>query len=161
MRILASFLIILCMPFIYSSAKSAEEARSYCNDRFGFCVEYPENLFTQVFIPDNGDGVLLQSEDGKYKVQASGSYNLMDWEIEDIYYFTFEDFSRESSGVKNLDSVFTETEYEATFLVDDQLRYYHTFLFADSYITLTIVVPKGEDNILNSLKDEVGLRYNI
>jgi len=54
----------------------------YHNDRFGYSVRVPE-IFTQVvLLPENEDGMILESEDGKHRFRASGGFVLFEDELQ-------------------------------------------------------------------------------
>lgn len=47
----------------------------YGNDRFGYSIHVPFEVFTEVVtLPDNGDGMILASKDGKAHFRVSGGY---------------------------------------------------------------------------------------
>lgn len=61
------------------TAKTNEEKisyKQYANARYGFSIEYPDN-FTVKVNPDNGDGIVLQSRDGKSEITISGINNVL------------------------------------------------------------------------------------
>jgi len=69
---------------------------TYCNARFGFCVEYPGDLLYPQPESDNGDGRIFKNKQGDEILRASGIYNLgPDGEhipIEDVYTETLDMF---------------------------------------------------------------------
>ena len=55
----------------------------YSNDRFGYSVKVPHEIFTQVVVlPDNNDGLILRSRDGQYRFRASGGFVVFEDELE-------------------------------------------------------------------------------
>jgi len=74
--------------------KEGEGLLFYGNDRFGYSVEVPYELFSEVVtLPDNADGIILASKDGKARFRVSGG-NVMD---EDTLRSAFED-AKQSVG---------------------------------------------------------------
>ena len=60
----------------------------YGNDRFGYSLKVPVEIFTEVvMLPDNGDGIILASKDGNARFRVSGG-NVM---TEDILKTSFEE----------------------------------------------------------------------
>ena len=57
------------------SIKEIEYIR-YGNPRFGFGIDYP-NILTKETGFDNGDGIVLETEDGSVKLVVSGHYNAL------------------------------------------------------------------------------------
>lgn len=43
-------------------------ASKYCNEKYGFCISFPENAFKIVEEQDNEEGTVLASEDGLGKI---------------------------------------------------------------------------------------------
>lgn len=54
----------------------AENYTRYCNDRFGFCVDYPVS-FGMKPAPANGDGRIFYDDNG-FRLIASGINNVLD-----------------------------------------------------------------------------------
>ncbi|MCL1985545.1 MAG: hypothetical protein FWG59_03775, partial [Betaproteobacteria bacterium] len=51
----------------------------YINERFNYSVKVPHEVLTQVVVlPDNADGIILQSKDGQYRFRASGGFVMSD-----------------------------------------------------------------------------------
>jgi len=57
----------------------------YVNDRYGFSLVYPGNLFVSRRVPDAGDGIILSGPDG-LEVRVFGS--MFDENIEEAYHNT-------------------------------------------------------------------------
>lgn len=53
------------------------EVTKYCNTRYGFCLEYPTNVFTQKDISINNDGVVLRSTGNDVRLKVFGSFNVL------------------------------------------------------------------------------------
>ncbi len=169
MRPLINLSIMLLLPMVigFSSyhgasapASASREDGRYCNARFDFCLNYPNQLFTQKDKSDNDDGVRLTSADGKFCLEASGSYNVANWSLTDIYDFTFQDITADHPDeVKYISYNIGKTSYEATFQYANELHYYHTVLLPsnNSFVTLLIFVPIGMESMLDNLKDDVSL----
>ncbi|MBV8766181.1 MAG: hypothetical protein JO137_14570 [Hyphomicrobiales bacterium] len=73
---LTAFTLPLLMNWAYAGAEPHVQA-IYHNPRFGQMLEYPRDLFPITLPPpENGDGQIFTSQDGKSEVIASGSYNV-------------------------------------------------------------------------------------
>lgn len=167
MRPLINLSIMLLLPLAigfssYDGTPTTAAPRDtgrYCNARFDFCLNYPDQLFTQKAKSDNDDGVRLTSADGKLCVEVSGSYNVANWSLTDIYDFTFQDITADHPDeVKYISYNIGKTSYEATFQYANELHYYHTVLLQNnSFVTLLISVPLGMEAMLDNLKGDVSL----
>jgi len=75
--------LILIVIFINVTAS---ELGFYKNTRFGFSGQYPSKLFINKFESDNGDGVILTSQNRKVKCTFSGSNNVLESTLKEEYY---------------------------------------------------------------------------
>lgn len=133
----------------------------YCNERYKFCISYPDNFFDEKELADNGDGISLYENDKNVDFKVFGSFNVMDWTLEDIYYFSMEDFVKNEQEVKNLDQKFEDYAYETTFLADGKLYYYKTYLLDDAYVSLTLTLPADAMETLDQLKEDIDFFVNV
>jgi|GEM_PF-5300490 len=58
---------------IPNTSKKELRYKSYYNERYGFCVEYPDYFITQQQ-SGNGDGCVFASSDGEFVMKVWGSY---------------------------------------------------------------------------------------
>ena len=57
----------------------------YGNNRIGYNVKVPEIFTKVILLPDNGDGMKLQSEDGKADFRVSGGWVMDEGMLEESY----------------------------------------------------------------------------
>ena len=57
----------------------------YGNNRFGYNVKVPEIFTEVVLLPDNGDGMKLQSKDGKADFRVSGGFVMDEGMLKESY----------------------------------------------------------------------------
>jgi hypothetical protein len=58
----------------------------YSNTRFGYSVRFPHNYFTKVvLLPENEDGIILESEDGEARLRVSGGFVIGKGELRSSY----------------------------------------------------------------------------
>lgn len=69
------------MLLLFSSQLYAQSYKSYCNSRFGFCVNYPAT-FGMGPAPTNNDGREFSDRDGFFMI-ASGNYNVLENSLTD------------------------------------------------------------------------------
>ena len=60
---------------------------TYYNERYGYFINIPHKVFTKVVVlPENGDGLILESKDGKARFRASGGLaEFVDGDLGDSY----------------------------------------------------------------------------
>jgi len=72
--VLKTWTVLACMViFATISAAESREYTIYCNERFGFCVDYYLDFKTETS-PENGDGIQLYDDHGLMMI-ASGINN--------------------------------------------------------------------------------------
>lgn len=160
MRPLISFSILLLLPlFIGFSSKNASKATNehdYCNTRFDFCLEYPKGVLTQQRKSDNDDGISLSSADGLFKAQAYGAYNVVGSTTEDLFQELVKELSAKNKKLDIVSNDVNKTTYEATFRGDKEMLYYRIlFVPNNAVVTLMIAVPKGMEEMMHSLQEDV------
>ena len=64
-----------------------EEEGNYCNTRYEFCLEYPEEIFTQKKLADNCDGAFLASKDHRISLSIYGEWNSTQMTLADQHRF--------------------------------------------------------------------------
>lgn len=162
MKFLINFLLIALFPFVIKQGDAgvAEDNKVYCNARYDFCIEYPEKYFSAAVEADNGDGITLSTFDGDGRVAVFGSFNVMNWSLEDIYYFNFEAAVRENPEVKTVESHLDGDQGDVTMQVGNETRFFRIWRLKDTYVTMEIDVDKGREVLLEDLKKSVVFHRN-
>ena len=78
-KFLGFFIILIAILPAYAIPKWFK----YVNDRFGYSIEYP-NIFSKRRESNSGDGIWLESKDGKIKLTLSGGYNVFEGTAHDM-----------------------------------------------------------------------------
>ena len=134
---------------------NAQQSSTYCNNRFGFCVNYPASLKQSADEPVNGDGISLEEKDG-IKVSISGSFNVMNWTPERIYEFTVEDLSADlGPKVKPINSKVDENGSEARFSNQTTYEYVRMWNQGDTYLVITVTGTQSQLEKIEVLKDQM------
>jgi hypothetical protein len=139
-----------------SPDKSEKDLLLYVNDRFGYSVKVPHEIFTEVvLIPDNGDGIILESKDGKSRFRASGGY-VMD---EDMLKASFEDARAAAGGDKKISYENIGNDFWELCWWDGDIFHQHKFVmdrevWADCEIYYQASMDEGTEHPL----DELSLR---
>jgi len=110
--------------------------KSYHNERFDFCVEYPSNFLTPQGESQNYDGNVFVNANGSSEMRASGIFNALSETVEDAYERATEDDTyyedeRKITYKRQKDNwfVLSGTYYESIF-------YVKTALVRDTFYTL-------------------------
>ena len=124
----------------------------YCNVRFGFCVEYPDELFTKKDVSENNDGVVLTSADSDVQVRISGYFNVMGSSIQEEY-ATFLKMKKETYGsVKDVSVQFSGNEFEASMRIGKQKHFARMILVNGNFILLNIETNRrGADDATHTI----------
>lgn len=115
---------------------------TYCNSRFGFCVDYPATMTTIEGRATNGDGVELTNAAGDVVLHISGSHNAMDWTPEKIYTFTVEDFGIDVGAKEEvLTHDVTSTGFQAAIQAGSQYQLSGMWDNGPNYLLITMDGP--------------------
>ena len=77
-----------------------EELLFYGNERFGYSVNIPHKVLTEVvLLPDSGDGMILESKDGKAAFRVSGGF--LTRKAGDTLFESYAETLRRVGGVEN------------------------------------------------------------
>ena len=71
----------------------------YGNNRIGYNVKVPEIFTKVVLLPDNEDGMILESEDGKAAFRVSGGFVFDEEMLQESYLSTLESIGGEEKAV--------------------------------------------------------------
>lgn len=138
---------------------SAQQAKTYCNNRFGFCVNYPDMLKPASDGPANGDGIILEGEEG-INVSISGSFNVMGWTPQRIYEFALEDLTADlGTEVKPVGPRIDTDGFEARFSTDEVYQYARMWSLGDTYLIINISGPKAASEKIETLKDRIATSF--
>ena len=175
MKLLINLFIISLFPFFLTNgAKNANrqasaslaiadtntaatDAEPYCNTRFGFCLEYPTTLLTNKVEGENEDGIELYNEAGTFQVAAYGSFDLFNWDAQEIYDFNMKSIAHGDSEIIVFSQTIDADHYATDFLYKGYIHHQEVWLSADYYLTLNISVPEGQKEWLEMLRETVKL----
>lgn len=134
-------------------------AQAYCNNRFGFCLEYPAGFRLIDDGPINADGATLEAANG-IRISVSGSFNVLEWKPEKIYEFTKEDFAAQAKAVvTELDAATTATGFEALLAAGESCQYARMLSKGDVFLLLTITGPEALLEDMKKLKEQLKLSF--
>ena len=131
--LLIKCLSLLCCLSNIPLAVFAAEYAPYCNDRFGFCVSYP-NHFARAPEPDNGDGQSFYDNDG-FNMTASGSNNVFRYTLDEAI----------SHQTQYFDAVTYQQKAGRWYVMSgykgDEILYIKSFVGTESINTLHLQYP--------------------
>jgi len=76
-----------------------EDLLFYASNRFGYEIRVPKIFTKVVLLPDNEDGMILESEDGKAAFRVSGGFVMIDGMLEESYDNALESIGGEDKAV--------------------------------------------------------------
>ena len=156
-KILFSLISIVALSV---SALSAQATKTYCNNRFGFCVTYPAELKVSDELPANSDGVTLEAPNG-IQTSVSGSYNVMNWTPEEILEYTREDLEAViGSSANALESETTGSGFEALLASGTYYQYVQMQSKGDIYLVLTVTGPGELMEEMKALRGQLKLSFD-
>lgn len=139
----------------------AQGPLEYCNNRFGFCVEYPVELHLAQDRPINGDGILLEAEGGEIQVVIAGSHNVMDWAPEKIYSFEKEAFQETHQGsAKELKYEADASGFQAILSAGADMEALRMWGRNGVYVLVSIKGPQSKIKHIEALWNRINVKFN-
>jgi hypothetical protein len=157
LKITLSFLFaILGVQFAF-----AQGPLEYCNNRFGFCVEYPGDLHLAQDRPINGDGITLEAENGTIQLVIAGSHNVMDWTPEKIYSFEKEAFQdKHQVGTKELKYEADAGGFQAILAAGADVEAIRMWARNGVYVLISITGPQAKTRQIEALWNQINVKFN-
>jgi hypothetical protein len=144
-KVIGLLILVLCV-LVSLSAVSAEAAdaqfKHYVNERFGYQTDFP-NIFSKRTEPQNGDGVIFESGDGKYQLTISGGYNVLAHDGQSELDFKLENSTNAVEGSERSGDGFYAYEYN-----DSPSRITHVYglIDEDNWAAFYFSYPKKEND---------------
>lgn len=133
----------------------------YCNNRFNFCIHYPESLVMQER-SINADGITLTTADGKIQVCVTGSHNVMDWPAERIYSFEKEAFAEgvaNGSEVQELEFTLEADGFQAILSKGQQVEAMRMWGKEEVYVLLSIRGPSLSKQEIETIWQQIAVKF--
>ena len=122
---------------------------TYTNQRYGFTINYPENLIPGT-PPTNGDGLVFKSVDDTVSLTASGSNNALFKTTEESYNDALSNLNVVPS-YKNL----LDNSYAISWKENGIIYYKYTVVGEGSINSFIIHYPSNQQSIYGQVVDEV------
>jgi len=140
---------------------NAQQPLEYCNNRFGFCVEYPVDLHLAKDRPINGDGIILEANGGSITVNISGSHNIMDYSPQRLYEFEKMEFAEgQENGVEELRLTTDAEGFQAVLAGDEDIEAIRMWRLNGAYAMISIRGPKSDRERIEELWRQIKLSVN-
>lgn len=133
----------------------------YCNNRFNFCIHYPESLVSQER-SINADGITLSTADGQIQVCITGSHNVMDWPAERIYSFEKEAFAEgvsNDSEVQELEFTLEDDGFRAILSKGKQVEAMRMWGQDEVYVMLSIKGPSLSKQEIETIWQQIAVKF--
>lgn len=145
----------------WAAQAQAQQPLEYCNNRFGFCVEYPVDLHLAEDRPVNGDGILLEANGGRITVSISGAHNIMDYSPERLYEFEKAEFAEgQTRGAEELRLTTEADGFQAVLAGDNDIEAIRMWRLDGAYAMISIRGPKAQRKRIEELWNQIKLRVN-
>lgn len=149
---------LLLLFVISASCTTAQDAKPYCNEKYAFCLDYPHEQLTLQSAEEAF--ATFSSADDAFKLTVKGYEKPEGWSLEDIYYMTFEDKLRRNPDLEIVNETFEEQAFELLYQENEQLHYHQVFAKADTYVQLSLFLPKAQKQRFEALKAELELSFD-
>ena len=131
----------------------------YCNERYGYCVDYPDFLIPQGEA-DNGDGQQFISEDGWQKMWV---YRDAKMDIETGAPLSLERAYRDDLPQKKVTGKeLSDNHYFIKGKKDGETTFQqYTLLAGDDFFTIYLEYPDGDDTLFNAIAEQASGSFSF
>lgn len=135
------WLCLLALSILPATSWASEDLScGFQNARFGFVLYHPCDLIKQP-PPDNGDGIILNSQDKKFELVASGLLNASEQNLSDLFQQDLKEYQNNVVYKKK-----SKTWYVVSWLKDEKVFYKKVHFKNGVFISLYISYPKSQKN---------------
>lgn len=130
----------------------------YTNSRFAYEVDYPCTYFNAQKVSDNADGTTLFNTDEKYRLIASGGYNVLNYDTEDLVKNYIVDLRKEYAvKVTVLEKTVSKNKAEIVVLTNSAYHHVQYYLTDDTYISVTFTAPQQDPETFYTISEKIEL----
>jgi hypothetical protein len=127
--------------------------RTYANARFGYSISYPDGILIPQGEPDNGDGQVFRSRDGKAEMRVFGRYNVLNETLRSA--FNASVAGEGGSGREVTYKLLKGNFYVVSGRQNGKIFYEKTMLKGDTFKTFMIEYDESESATYNPITSRV------
>ncbi len=142
---------------LYAATALCAEMATYVNQRFGFAIDYPQNLLTPQGEATNGDGQRFVSRDGQAELLAYGAYNALEQSLDALLKSDAGRNGRRTTYKTGHADWFVISGYEP----DGRIFYQKTMLRGDTLYSFELTYPQLQKDQYNPLTGRIGKSFRI
>ena len=149
----------MCLVLLGLKAPSNSFAKQYCNQRFGYCLNYPASMFPNAYFSPKEDSLVFKTADmlGLLTVISTPADHKLDSHL------AFEQRLRALTapgGQANVLSIINGDDYyEVNFLCGDHWYHQKAGFFRNYDVLFTIRVPVNRPELMVRMKSDVGIEF--
>ncbi len=158
-KLLAPWALCLFLSFSFLQKDGSIAATQYCNNRFGYCLNYPSSLFPDRTLSVQSDTLLLKSVGQIAEVKVIGKLGATKEAPEAIFEKNLQAISSKSGKANVISTLFGEDFYEANFLCGDFTYHQKANFSPTAAVLLTITVPMNRPEMMVRAKSDIEIVF--
>lgn len=139
--------------------KTAPIEKTYCNERFAFCAQFPDLLFSTQTDLENGNGILLRTENDLASVTIAGYPGFQGKDTQDIFSHELKKRTGEGEQSVIISSLFGEDFYECFFLIDTRSYFHKAYLYNGKMILVSIETTINQPKLMQELRGAIRVDF--
>lgn len=161
MTSLVNMILLLALPLQFSNNPVEQNPTqdAYCNERFQFCSQFPNETFPTQLDYLGGSGLLLRTENDLATVIIAGYDDFKGTTTREIHEKEVAKLSAPGERSVLISSLFGEDFYECFFIIGRRSFYHKTYLFDDYLVRLSIETTINQPKLMQELRDNVTLYF--
>lgn len=159
-KLLAPWAFFLFLSFSFLQKDGYRAATQYCNNRFGYCLNYPASLFPERTLSVQSDTLILKSVGQIAEVKVVGKLGTTKEAPAAIFEKNLEVISHKNGKANVISTLFGEDFYEANFLCGDFTFHQRANFSPTAAILLTITVPMNRPEMMVRAKSDIEIVFD-
>lgn len=161
MTTLLNLVLLLAMPMQLQTnpAEQNPTKGAYCNERFQFCSNFPSETFPTQLDFNDGDGILLRTENDLATVIIAGYTEVEGENTREVYQHALQELTADGEKPTLISSLFGEDFYECFFIVGKRSFYHKAYLVDGHLVRLSIQTTINQPMLLRTLRQTITLYF--
>lgn len=133
----------------------------YCNNKFNFCVTYPELVFEKSLTATNKDGLTLSTSNNGVIFKIYGEQNALNYTLKEQHYFLLKTLEEEHGSIEDHLTVYTDKGFNTNIDMAGRKIEIRCQQFQDYFVTVIIKIFDIDNPMYKNLTDEIKVKISI
>lgn len=150
----------LCLALLGLKAPGKVLSKQFCNDKFHYCLDFPESMFAAKYFSTNMDSLLFTSLDSLGELSVIATASLAKLDSHEAFDQRMRSMVTPGDPPPHILSIINGDDYyEVNFLFDGKWIHQKAGFFRDCDVLFTIQVPVNRPELMVRMKEDVMIEF--